>query len=82
MKIFVKVKPSSRNAEFKKISETNFFVAVREPPIRGKANRAAINVLANYFKISKSQIRLALGATGKNKIFEIDYENNKKENLA
>jgi len=75
MKIFIKVKPSSRNVEIKKISETNFFVAVREPPVRGRANRAVINVLAEYFKISKSQIRLALGATGKNKIFEINEHN-------
>ncbi|MBU1102243.1 DUF167 domain-containing protein [Patescibacteria group bacterium] len=71
MKIFVKVKPSSRNVEFKKLSETNFFVAVKEPPIRGKANRAVVSALADYFKISKAQIKLALGATGKNKIFEI-----------
>jgi hypothetical protein len=72
MKIFVKVKPSSKNPELKKLSETNFFVAVREPPVRGRANRAVINVLAEYFKISKSQVRLALGATSKNKIFEIN----------
>jgi len=72
MKIFVKVKPNSKNPELKKLSETNFFVAVREPPVRGRANRAVINVLAEYFKISKSQITLALGATSKNKIFEIN----------
>jgi hypothetical protein len=75
MKIFVKVKPSSKNPELKKLSETNFFVAVREPPVRGRANRAVINVLAEYFKISKSQVRLALGATSKNKIFEINEYN-------
>jgi len=75
MKIFVRVKTSSKKEEIKKISETNFFVAVKEPPIRGKANRAIVNALAEYFKISKSQIRLALGATGKNKIFEIDFKN-------
>jgi uncharacterized protein YggU (UPF0235/DUF167 family) len=75
MKIFVKVKPSSKNAEIKKISETNFFVAVRESPVRGRANQAVIDLLAEYFKIPKSQIRLALGATSKNKIFEINLNN-------
>jgi len=72
MKIFVKVKPNSKEKSIKKISETNFFVAVSEPPIRGKANRAVISALANYLKIPKSQIKLALGATSKNKIFEIN----------
>jgi len=72
MKIFVRVKPNSKKPELNKISETNFFVAVSEPPIRGKANRAVISALADYFKISKSQIKLALGATSKNKIFEIN----------
>ena len=71
MKIFVKVRSSSKNPELKKLSETNFFVAVKEPSVRGRANRAVINVLAEYFEIPKSQITLALGATSKNKIFEI-----------
>jgi len=72
MKIFVKVKPSSKEDKIEKISETNFVVAVKAPPIQGKANRAVISALADYFNIPRSQIKLALGATGKNKIFEID----------
>ncbi len=72
MKIFVKVKPGSKKEKIEKISETNFFVSVKEPPVQGKANRAVISALADYFKISKSQISLALGATGRNKIFEIN----------
>lgn len=72
MKIFVKVKPSARKEEIRKISETNFFVSVKEPPIKGKANRAVVYALANYFKISKSQIKLLVGATGRSKIFEIE----------
>ena len=75
MKIFVKVKPSAKKEEIKKISETNFFVAVKESPVKGKANRAVVNALSEYFKISKSQISLSIGATSKNKIFEI-HENN------
>lgn len=71
MKIFVKVKPSARVQEIKKISETNFFVAVKQPPVQGKANRAVIAALADYFNIPQSQIRLAVGATSKSKIFEI-----------
>ena len=71
MKIFVKVRPNANEEKIEKISETNFVVAVKQPPVQGKANRAVINALAVYFDIPKSQIRLALGATGKNKIFEI-----------
>jgi uncharacterized protein YggU (UPF0235/DUF167 family) len=37
----------------------------------GRANRAVIKVLANYFKIDESKIRLAKGFKERNKIFEI-----------
>lgn len=71
MKIFVKAKPGARNPGIKKLSQTNFVVAVRELPKDGRANQAIIRALAEYFDIPKSRINILVGSTSKNKIFEI-----------
>ena len=71
MKIFVKAKPNSKREKIEKISETNFAVSVCAPPVKGKANRAVVRALADYFKISESRLRIAAGNTSKNKIIEI-----------
>ncbi len=71
MKIFVKAKPNTKQEKVEKIDETHFIVSVREPPRQGRANEAIIKVLAEYFNVSCSQIRLVRGFTSKEKVFEI-----------
>lgn len=72
MKIFVRVKPNSKEEKVEKIDEHNYSVAVCEPPIKGRANKAIIEALASYFKISPSRIRIKVGHASKNKIIEIE----------
>ena len=71
MKIFVKAKPSSKNVYVKKVDEINFEVAVHEPPVKGKANAAIINSLAEYFKIDHTRIQIVSGWTSRSKVIEI-----------
>jgi hypothetical protein len=71
MKIFVKAKPNSKKEFVEKISETNLIVAVKEPPVKGRASFAIQKALAEYFKVSASQVVLVSGFSSKNKIFEI-----------
>jgi len=71
MKIFVRAKPNSKKEFVEKISETNLIVAVKEPPVKGRANAAIQKALAEYFKVSPSQVVLVSGFSSKNKIFEI-----------
>ena len=71
MKIFVKVKPRAREEKVIKISDTNFKVWVKEPPEKGRANRAVLKALSNYFDISQSDIKIISGSTSKLKIIEI-----------
>ncbi|MBI2558721.1 DUF167 domain-containing protein [Candidatus Woesearchaeota archaeon] len=71
MKITVKIKPNSKKEEIKKIDGTNFFIAVKEPPIDGKANKALVKALAKHFNIPSSAVRIASGHTSKQKIIEI-----------
>lgn len=71
MKIFIKAKPSAKENKIEKLNETHFVVSVKEPPIKGMANAGIIKVLAEYFKVSPSQIKIISGYTSKNKIIEI-----------
>jgi len=38
MNLFLKVKPRSKNESVEKISETEFVVSVKEPPVDSRAN--------------------------------------------
>ena len=71
MKIFVKAKPSSKSESIKKLSEKNFEICVKEPPVKGQANAAIILSLANHFKISPSRVKIISGYTSRQKVIEI-----------
>lgn len=71
MKIFVKAKTGARDDNIEKIDETHFIVSVKERPVKGQANRGIIRVVANYFKVSKSEVRMVSGFTSFQKILEI-----------
>lgn len=72
MKIFVKAKPSSFQNKIEKTDETSFTVSVTEPPIQGRANRAIVEILAEYFGVLKTSVKIVSGATSRNKIIEIN----------
>jgi len=46
-------------------------VAIKEPPIQGKANAAIIKALAAHFNIPPSAVQLISGFSSKQKIFNI-----------
>jgi hypothetical protein len=71
MKIFVKAKPNAKEEFIKKIDGINFVVAVKEPPRKGKANAAIARLLAEYFNVAPSAVRLVSGFSAKQKVFEI-----------
>lgn len=41
------------------------------PPVKNLANQAVLGLLAGYFKVLKSQIRLIKGRTSRYKVFEV-----------
>ncbi len=71
MKIFVKAKPNAKIEKIEKISETEFKIYICEPPEKGKANEAIIRVLAKYFKVAKTRVKIKAGQGSRNKIVEI-----------
>jgi uncharacterized protein (TIGR00251 family) len=76
MLIKVKVFAGSEKDEIIKKKDDEFEVRVKEKAEEGRANRAVIKVLANYFKIDESKIRLVKGFKERNKIFEIKENKN------
>ena len=72
MRISVKVKPRASREQVTQTSDAEFEVWVTEPPVRGKANRAVVRVLAEYFGVSQSAVSIVSGATSRNKIIVIE----------
>ena len=73
MKISVHIKPNSRHREeVVKNNDDSLTVYAKAPAIEGRANAAAIKLLAKHFEVTPSKVKLVRGATSKYKIFEID----------
>ena len=70
MKIRVRVAPNSKIEEVIKEGDM-FLVRVKEPAKEGKANRAVIKLLADYFGVPQRQIAISSGFSSRNKIIDI-----------
>ncbi len=71
MKIFVKARPNSKNENIKKLSDTNFEICVKEPPVKGRANAAIMMALARHFGVPLSSVKIISGYASRQKIVEI-----------
>lgn len=82
MKIICHIAPHAKENKIEKqqtlllgCRETNnselYKIYVTAAPEQGKANKKMFELLAEYFKVSKSQIRIIKGETSRNKIVEI-----------
>lgn len=71
MRISVKVKPNAKRPGVEKIDETHYAVAVKEPPVEGKANAAAAKAVAKYLCVPASRVRLVSGHASRQKVFEV-----------
>lgn len=71
MKLFVRAKIRAREARIKKIDDTHFEVAVKEPPVDGRANQAILEALSEYLEIPTSRLKIVSGHTSRQKIFEV-----------
>lgn len=79
MRISVHVKLKSKEEKVEQVKvqkltgeEIQYQVSVKELPVDGKANEAVIRVLADHFKVSKSQVRIVAGGTSREKIMDIN----------
>jgi len=73
MKISAHLKPNSRHREEVVVdSDGTYIIYTKAPAIEGRANVAAIKLLAKYFGVAPSRVKLVRGATSKYKVFDID----------
>lgn len=71
-RISIKITPNAKKEAIIDKGSNCFKVKVGAPAIEGKANEAMIKILAEYFNVPKSRIRIARGKFAKNKIVEIE----------
>lgn len=70
--IKVRVLPrSSRNEVVGKMADGTLKVKLTAAPVDGKANEALVELLSEYYDVSKSKIKIVRGGTSKNKTVEL-----------
>lgn len=70
----VKVKPNSKHQSIKEESDGSLTIHLESPPVDGKANEELIKILAKKFDVPKSNIRIKLGSSQRQKLVEINTD--------
>ncbi len=73
MKITIIVKPNRKKQSIKR-DGNNFIIELKSQPIDNQANKELIEILSDYFKIPKKNIKIIAGANSRKKIIEIMKE--------
>ena len=72
MKISAKIKPNSRHREEVIANDDgSLTIYTKAPAIEGRANLAAVKLVAKYYGVTSSRVKLVRGVTSRNKMFEI-----------
>ena len=71
MKLFVKIKPNAKQNLVEETGDGFYNVWTKEPAYEGKANASLINLIAEHFHVTKSQVSIVGGKKSKIKIIEI-----------
>ncbi len=69
--ISVSVKPQAQKESVTQISASAVQVSVRAPAHEGKANRAVIELLSDYFSVPKSKVKIIRGERARKKIVSV-----------
>ncbi|MBF1024985.1 MAG: DUF167 domain-containing protein [Candidatus Nanogingivalaceae bacterium] len=73
MKISVHLKPNSRHREEVVMNDDgSLTIYTKAPAIEGRANAAAVKLLAKHFGVAPSTVKLVRGAASKHKVFEVN----------
>jgi hypothetical protein len=68
----VRVQPRARRLGLGPLREARLKLALTAPPVDGKANAQARELLAEHFGVSVSRVVLLQGETARDKLFRID----------
>ena len=71
MYIKVKVVPRAKKSEIIKLDKDYLKVKVLSPAIKNKANKEMIKLLADYYNVSKSAVKIIRGEHSREKLVEV-----------
>lgn len=71
--IEVKVKPRSKTSCLFKVTDFTYYAQIHSVAEKNKANLELLQLIADYFKVNQSQIKILKGLSSRNKIIGI-YE--------
>ncbi|WP_017299952.1 DUF167 domain-containing protein [Nodosilinea nodulosa] len=68
----VRVKPNARVQRATRLDDGSWLLHLKAPPQDGKANRELIALLAQELGVTKAQVKIKSGQSGRTKRVEID----------
>ncbi len=71
MKVSIKAKVHARENRVEKVDDGNLIVHVKEAPEKGKANWAIIKLVAEYYEVPTTSVRIVTGRTSTKKLMEV-----------
>lgn len=76
MKVFVKVVTLAKREKIEK-SEDGLKVWLKSKPVENNANLELIKIIAAYFRVSQSNLKMLSGLKSRNKILEVFLDETK-----
>ena len=70
MKLTIRVVPNSKTEEVLRKGD-GYVIRVKQPAKEGKANEAAIKLLADHFDVPRGSIDIISGFKSRNKVIEV-----------
>ncbi len=70
-RIVVHVQPNASQNQVQGFKDGVFYIRIAAPPVKGKANQELIKFLSDILGVSKSNLTIERGMTGKKKIIVI-----------
>ncbi len=71
MRIVARVKPNAKTPSVICTSDGSYDVRVDAPAIDGRGNARLLQILAGYFDIPPSRMRIVIGVRGRRKIIDM-----------
>jgi len=67
----IRVIPNARKTEFSGYRDDELVLRLNAPAVEGKANKAALEFVSEYFGVTRSAVMLLRGERSRHKIFQI-----------
>jgi uncharacterized protein len=72
VRLTVKAKPRAKRSRIVAVDGLEVGVAIAARPVEGRANEELVAFLAEVLRVPKRAITLVVGASGKNKVVEVE----------